>query len=169
MVCHSFWHSSVQHLPHLYPERLKSFQVLLFARRFLTLLVTLPLARVFVVCEELVSWVLTGSPSEPWGWLMCVQLEFFRHLLLCSSQTHSPGACTYSTLIEKLKMKLPNAQHSLKLFLPSCPECIKRIPDSKCSTSTRSPIPSHHISSAELSVWSAVEWLKAERVWSPLC
>lgn len=98
-----------------------------------------------------------------------VHLGFCRHLLPSSPQTHSSGISTYSALMEKQKRWPPNTKNALKLSSTSFPECIRWDSGSKCSTSTSSPVPSHCISSAELGVWSVVEWLKAETVWSPLC
>lgn len=67
---------------------------------------------------------------------------------------------------EKMAPHPPNA---LKLSSTSSPECIRWDSGSKYTTSARSLVPSHCISSAELGVWSVVEWLKAETVWSPSC
>lgn len=88
---------------------------------------------------------------------------------LASFQTHSSGICTYSVLMKEQQSCPPNTQNALKLSLTSFPQCIRWASGSKYSASSRSAVPSHRISSAELGVWSAVEWLKAETVWSPSC
>lgn len=112
-----------------------------------------------LVCKKLVS--LTPLPQKPGA--SNVHLGF-------SDACFSPQTHPSEYAVIKTQERWPlNTQKAFRLCSNSSPEGINWDSSSQCSTSARSPVPSHCFSAADLGVWSLVEWLKAETVWSPSC